>query len=489
MSAYRNQAEQPRGHDGGLTRRDVAQTPRATSTANDIILDRLNRYHPKIIDLSLDRILRLLAALGNPQHHLPPVVHVAGTNGKGSVIAYLRAMLEAAGYRVHVYTSPHLVRFNERIRLAGRLIEDGELMRLLDECEAANGTTPITYFEITTVAAFLAFARTPADILLLETGLGGRQDATNMVERPLLTVLTPISFDHWQHLGNTLTLIAGEKAGIMKPGVPAVVAPQPDEAAAVFEARARELTVPLCRFGREWSASATESDSSESLVFRMAGEERRLPLPALIGTHQIENAGTALACIPWLKGFAIDEAAMQRGLTEVQWPARMQRLTRGPLVAMLPPDWELWLDGGHNAAAGQAIAEIAAGWREAAPETVPETMRGASGGVSGRTSPGASKDHPMHLVFGMLETKDPAEFLRPLAPLVRDLHAIAIPGEHAALSAEKAAAAARTVGIEAYPAESVSAALSAIRATNGRTGRVLICGSLYLAGSVLSENG
>ncbi|WP_119460890.1 bifunctional folylpolyglutamate synthase/dihydrofolate synthase [Rhodospirillaceae bacterium SYSU D60014] len=477
MSIYRSQAKQSHGQGSGQLRREAAQqAPRETSSASDIILDRLNRYHPKIIDLSLDRIERLLAALGNPQRRLPPVVHVAGTNGKGSVIAYLRAMLEAAGYRVHVYTSPHLVRFNERIRLAGRLIEDDELMRLLDECEAANGTTPITYFEITTVAAFLAFARTPADILLLETGLGGRQDATNMVERPLLTVLTPISFDHWQHLGNTLTQIAGEKAGIMKPGVPAVIAPQPDEAAAVFEARARELSVPLCRHGQEWSTAATGSSQQDPLVFRMAGEERRLPLPALIGAHQIENAGTALACLSWLKGFAIDEAAIRRGLSDVQWPARMQRLTQGPLVAMLPPDWELWLDGGHNAAAGQAIAGIAAGWREAA--------RGVSGGEPG----GAPEGRPLHLVFGMLETKDPVEFLRPLAPLVRSLHAITIPGEHAAMSAEQAAAAARAVGIEAHPAESISAALSAIRSADEPAGRVLICGSLYLAGSVLGEN-
>src|SRR5882724_6549066 len=218
---------------------------------SDLILERLTRLHPKIIDLSLDRVARLLDTLGAPQRRLPPVVHVAGTNGKGSVVAYLRAMLEAAGARVHVYTSPHLVRFNERIRLAGRLVDETALAALLEECERVNGSEPITFFEITTAAAFLAFTRAPADVVLLETGLGGRLDATNLVERPLLTVLTPISFDHRQHLGDTLALIAGEKAGIMKAGVPAVVAPQPPEAAAVFAACAAALGLPLFHHNEE----------------------------------------------------------------------------------------------------------------------------------------------------------------------------------------------------------------------------------------------
>ncbi len=431
----------------------------STPAPSDAVLDRLTRLHPKIIDLSLDRILALLEALGRPQDRLPPVVHVAGTNGKGSVIAYLRAMLEAAGARVHVYTSPHLVRFNERIRLDGRLIDEGELAALLEECERANGARPITFFEITTAAAFLAFTRHAADILLLEVGLGGRLDATNVVDHPLLTVLMPIGFDHRQHLGDTLTLIAGEKAGIMKEGVPAVVAPQPPEAAAVFEARARVLGVPLRRHGREWFAE----EIGGRLIFRADGRELDLPLPALPGAHQIDNAGAALACLAHLREFGVDDAAAARGLRGVEWPARLQHLTRGPLIEALPRDWELWLDGGHNGDCGRALAAHARRhWR----------------------------DRPLHLVFAMLDTKEPREFLAPLAPLAADLRAVAI-GGHAAIAPEAAAAAAREVGIAAHPAAGVAQALSSIRvaAPPGRPGRVLICGSLYLAGAVLAENG
>jgi dihydrofolate synthase/folylpolyglutamate synthase len=428
---------------------------------SDLILDRLTRLHPKIIDLSLERVARLLQAVGAPQDRLPPVVHVAGTNGKGSVVAYLRAMLEAAGRRVHVYTSPHLVRFNERIRLAGRLIEEEHLAALLEECERVNGEIPITFFEITTAAAFLAFAREPADVVLLETGLGGRLDATNLVSRPRLVVLTPISFDHRQHLGETLAAIAGEKAGIMKPGVPAVVAPQPPEAASVFEARAAALGVPLYRHGQEWQVAARAG----GLRFEGGGAAWDLPAPALLGAHQFVNAGTALAAAQHLDGFGLDRAALARGLTAVEWPARLQRLTRGPLQALLPAGWELWLDGGHNGAAGEALAEFVAGWRAA-----------------GR---------PIHLVFGMLDTKEPAEFLRPLAPLAAGLRAVAIPGSHASLPAEAAAAVARAVGIAAEPAPDVDAAVAAIAAANrgGPPAQILICGSLYLAGTVLADNG
>ena len=426
---------------------------------SDLILERLTRLHPKIIDLSLDRVARLLEALGAPQRRLPPVVHVAGTNGKGSVVAYLRAMLEAAGARVHVYTSPHLVRFNERIRLAGRLIDEAALAGLLEECEQVNGSGPITFFEITTAAAFLAFAREPADVVLLETGLGGRLDATNLVERPLVTVLTPISFDHRQHLGETLALIAGEKAGIMKAGVPAVVAPQPPEAAAVFAARAAALGLPLFRHGREW-----EVDAADEISFRAGGREWRLPRPALLGGHQIVNAGTALAAAQFLGDFGLDATAMARGLREVEWPARLQRLTSGPLPQQLPPGWELWLDGGHNGAAGEALADFVAGWRRDGSD--------------------------LHLVFGMLDTKEPAEFLAPLAPCTTSLRAVTIPGSQATLPAESAAAVARTVGMAASAAASVNAAIAGIvdGAPSGRRARVLICGSLYLAGSVLADN-
>jgi dihydrofolate synthase / folylpolyglutamate synthase len=432
--------------------------------ASDLVLERLTKLHPKIIDLSLDRTWRLLGRLGHPERRLPPVVHVAGTNGKGSVIAYLRAMLEAAGYRVHVYTSPHLVRFHERIRLAGRLIEEPALLALLEECERANGDTPITFFEITTSAAFLEFARTPADILLLETGLGGRLDSTNVVAEPLATVLMPVSFDHMQHLGDTLTKIAFEKAGILKRGRPAVIAPQPAEALAVFETRAGELGVPLCRHGLEWQVEAVGA----GMLFADRAGERRLPAPSLPGQHQIPNAGAALATLPFLDGFKIDAAAEARGLTSVEWPARLQRLTRGPLAQRLPPGWELWLDGGHNEAAGEVLA----------------------GFFAARRAADGAQHRPLHLIFGMLNTKEPVAFLKPLAPLARDLQAVRIEGGHASLAAEEAAAAARAAGIAGATAPGVPAALDHILATaEGPPARVLICGSLYLAGVVLAENG
>jgi dihydrofolate synthase/folylpolyglutamate synthase len=427
----------------------------------DIVLERLSKLHPKLIDLSLGRVWRLLDAVGHPEHRLPPVVHVAGTNGKGSVIAYLRAMLEAAGRRVHVYTSPHLVRFHERIRLAGDLIGEAALLELLEDCERANGGEPITFFEITTCAAFLAFARVPADILLLEVGLGGIYDATNVIERPLLTVLTPISFDHMQHLGSTLTAIAGAKAGIMKQDIPAVIGPQPPEALAVFEARGSDLSCPLSRHGREWRVRSEAAD----IVFSDEAGERRLPLPGLIGPHQIDNAGVALACLSYLGDFGIDDTAVRRGLVEVEWPARMQRLARGPLVELLPAGWELWLDGAHNADGGRAAAGVAAMWAAQQPAL------------------------PLHLIFGSLSTHDPVGILQPLAPHAGAVRTVAIPGEHKTLTAEQSAAAARDAGIPAVAAASIRAALADIIASEQRPARVLICGSLYLAGTVLAENG
>ncbi|MGE0120603.1 MAG: folylpolyglutamate synthase/dihydrofolate synthase family protein [Dongiaceae bacterium] len=426
-------------------------------TSSDIVLERLSKLHPKLIDLSLDRVCRLLDALGNPERRLPPVMHVAGTNGKGSVIAYLRAMLEAAGRRVHVYTSPHLVRFHERIRLAGKLIEETHLLALLEECERANGAAPITFFEVTTCAAFLAFARTPADILLLEVGLGGEYDATNVIDRPLVTVLTPISFDHMQHLGNTLTAIAGVKAGIMKPGAPAVVGPQLPEPLAVFERRAAELGCPLSRHGHEWHARRED----ERMIFRDSAGERRFPLPALVGTHQIDNAATAIACLPSLAACGVDDVAIARGLRDVEWPARLQRLTHGALAALLPAGWELWLDGCHNADGGR----VAAAWAAEQPPL------------------------PMRLIFASLSTHDPRGILQPFAGLVRDVHTVAVPGEHKTLSADEAAAAAQDIGLAAKASAGVREALADIVSRADAPGRVLICGSLYLAGTVLAENG
>lgn len=424
----------------------------------DPVLDRLKGLHPKVIDLSLDRVHRLLAALGHPERRLPPVVHVAGTNGKGSTIAFLRAMLEAAGLRVHVYTSPHLVRFHERIRLAGTLIDDDRLAALLEECEVANGGGPITFFEVTTVAALLAFAREPADVVLLETGLGGRLDATNVVERPAVTAITRISYDHRQFLGDTLEAIAGEKAGIFKPGVPAVIFPQPVQAAArTLAARAEVVGAPV----HGWSVTPTDGG------FRFESARRRidLPLPGLAGAHQIVNAGVALACLDHLP-VVVDDAAVRRGLAAVEWPARLQRLTRGPLIDSLPAGWELWLDGGHNDSAGEVLAVQAARWAREEPE------------------------RPLLLVYGMLASKEPREFLGPLAPFVTAARAVSIPGEEASLTAEDTAAATRDCGIaDSVAAADVASALESLKGRGHGPARVLICGSLYLAGTVLAENG
>jgi dihydrofolate synthase/folylpolyglutamate synthase len=332
----------------------------------EAVLSRLGGLHPKRIDavdgntLALDRIERLLAALGNPQDALPPVIHVAGTNGKGSTVATLRACLEAAGFRVHVFTSPHLVRFNERIRIAGTLIDDATLADLLEECERANLGAPITFFEVTTTAAFLAFARTPADFTLLEVGLGGRHDTTNVVRRPLVTAITPVSLDHQAFLGDTIAQIAGEKAGILKPSVPAVIGPQLAEAERVIEARAAALGAPLYRWQREWRAE----ERAGGMRYEGGRWHLDLPLPSLPGAHQLANAGTAIACLEQLAGGSLSATAIADGLRHIDWPARLQRLQRGPLVEILPRGWELWLDGGHNPAAGEVLGAAAAGWRD-----------------------------------------------------------------------------------------------------------------------------
>ena len=427
-----------------------------TEPTSDRVLERLGRLHPKLIDLSLGRVERLLAALGNPQDDLPAVVHVAGTKGKGSTVATMRACLEGAGYRVHAYLSPHLVRFHERIRLAGRLIDEEALIALLEECERTNRDAPITFFEITTAAAFLAFARTPADIVLLEVGLGGRLDATNVVRRPLVTAITPVSLDHQAFLGDTVAAIAGEKAGILKPEATAVIAQQPSEAAAVIEARAAAVSAPLYRARDEWRCEASGAG------MRYEGERWHLdlPLPSLIGGHQIVNAGTAIACLERLSGFDIPAEAIAGGLRHIDWPARLQLLRRGPLVDAVPPGWECWLDGGHNPLAGEILGDVAAGWH----------------------------DRPLYIIVGMMNTKDAAGFIAPLAKHARALWTVTIPGEKNALPAEAIAAAGASVGLSAQTADSVLTAIRDIPVQDGN-GRVLICGSLYFAGKVLAENG
>jgi dihydrofolate synthase/folylpolyglutamate synthase len=422
------------------------------SGTSDRVLDRLTALHPKVIDLSLGRIERLLAALGHPERRLPPVVHVAGTNGKGSVVAMLRAGLEATGARVHAYTSPHLARFHERIRLAGRLIDEDALVALLERCEAANDGAPITFFEITTAAAFLAMAETPADFALLEVGLGGRLDATNVVARPRLCAITPVSLDHQQYLGETLAEIAAEKAGILKPRVPCVVGQQFPAALVEIEARAEAVGAPLSLANHDWQVW----EEHGRLAFLDAAGLMDLPPPRLIGSHQVGNAGIALAA---LRALGASEAACAAAMTDVEWPARLQRLRRGPLVEAAGPA-ELWLDGGHNPAAGEALAEALT-----------------------RLPP-----RPLHLVCGMLATKDAEGFLRPLAARAEDLAAVSIAGEAATLAAEETAAAARAAGLGAAPVAGVSEAVAALAARDPGA-RILICGSLYLAGRVLRGNG
>ncbi len=422
-----------------------------TSPSSDAILDRMMALHPKIIDLTLDRVWRLLAALDNPQVKLPPVIHIAGTNGKGSTQAMIRAGLEGAGHAVHAYTSPHLARFHERIRLAGELISEPELTAVLDECYAVNGGENITYFEITTCAALLAFSRTKADYTLLEVGLGGRLDATNVIERPELTVITPVSIDHEQFLGDTLGKIAAEKAGIIKPGVPCIVGPQQDEALEVIEYTAARLGAPLLVHGQHWHVH-TENGR---LIYQDETGLRDLPMPNLLGAHQIENAGAALAALRHLQ---MGDDAYEAAVAKAEWPARMQRLKIGPLVEQVPQA-ELWLDGGHNAAAGTALAEVLA--------SLPE--------------------RPTHLICGMLNTKDVTGYLAPLAQRADSLTAVSIPGEQNTLSADETAAAAAKVNLAATTADSVTDALAAITAQTPDA-RILICGSLYLAGNILREN-
>ncbi|BCW91078.1 Dihydrofolate synthase/folylpolyglutamate synthase [Alphaproteobacteria bacterium SO-S41] len=432
---------------------------------SDAILSRLMRLHPKAIDLSLDRMRTLLARLGNPEKRVPPVFHVAGTNGKGSTCATLRAILEAAGKRVHVYTSPHLVRFHERIRLAGALISEDALQILLDECERAADGMAITFFEITTAAAFLAFARVPADALVLEVGLGGILDATNVIEAPLVSVVTPIGLDHQHFLGDTIELIAAEKAGIIKRGRPVVVGPQEDGAFAVIEAAAQRAGAPMIVWGQDYSAH----EEHGRMVFQDAGGVIDLTPPKLIGAHQIANAATAIAALRAQDLFEIDDAAIEKGLASVSWPARMQRLTYGPLLEDVPEGAEIWLDGGHNPHAAAAIAGALADLEEKRPR-------------------------PLYLVTGMLNTKDPEGFFAHFRGLARHVSTIDIPNEPNALKAGALYDAARAAGLKADPAEDLGDAMDQITARamldeGEAPPRILICGSLYLAGRILAQNG
>jgi dihydrofolate synthase / folylpolyglutamate synthase len=429
--------------------------------SSDALLDRLRRLYPVTIELSLDRLRRLLAKLGDPQLKMAPVVHVAGTNGKGSICAYLAAFATAAGLRTHWYSSPHLVSFHERIRLSAlpahpAQVSEAQLVDYLTRVEQINAGDPITFFEITTAAAFLAFAEHPADLVILEVGLGGRFDATNVIDKPMLCVIAPISIDHAEYLGNTLAKIAGEKVGILKRGVKAIIAAQPDEALDTIRAVAQRVGAPLTLTGEDFDAY----EQRGRLVYQNAATLLDLPKPALIGRHQIANAGTAIAAALEIPGMS--KAAIEQGLTAVQWPARMQRLSGGALSALVAAPSELWLDGGHNPAGGQALAQTLADLEDRASK-------------------------PLVMIVGMMGTKDARGFLSPFATLARQIIVVPVPAFHEApMRPELLAKAAADLGLPNSQSAGLQDALAMANRLVPDPKRILICGSLYLAGHVLT---
>jgi dihydrofolate synthase/folylpolyglutamate synthase len=419
------------------------------------LLARLAALHPRAIDLSLARIERLLAALGNPHERVPPAIHVAGTDGKGSTLAFCAAVLEASGRTVHSYTSPHLVRFNERIRIRGREIADTSLLTLLERVEATNAGAPITFFEVTTAAAFLAFSQTAADFLLLETGLGGRLDATNVIARPAVTGITPIDYDHQRFLGRTLAAIAAEKAGILKRGVPAVIAAQRPAAMKVIAQRASALGTRLSCENIDWRVVRLRA----GFRFDSAALRIDLPMPALVGEHQLHNAGTALALLSSITGLELPARAIRAGIARAAWPARLQRLRRGPLSAMLGSGWELWLDGAHNPHGARALAA----WL-------------------------AARGRKAHLIAAMIEGKNSAGFFAELRDQLASVTAVPIPPGHAGIAPDELARTAARTGLEVRVAADPSSAIAGLLERHVRPGLIVIAGSLYLAGAVLSEN-
>jgi dihydrofolate synthase/folylpolyglutamate synthase len=429
------------------------------------LIARLSTLHPLHIDLSLERMQRLLERLDHPERKLPPVIHVAGTNGKGSTIAYLRAILEAAGLRVHTYTSPYLVRVNECFRLGraggGALVGDDELRAMLEHCEHANAGAPITIFEIETAAAFCLFAQHAADVVLLEVGLGGRLDATNVIDAPLATLISPVSTDHTEFLGDTLTAIAGEKAAIIKRNVPVVCAEQSPEAMAMIEQQAKRMQAPLYAAGQQWHVNVERG----RLVYQDDRGLMDLAAPRLFGRHQFDNAGLAIATLRAQSAFRVDAAAFEAGILSAEWPARMQRLAAGTLVELAPPGCEIWLDGGHNAEGGRVVAA-------------------ALGDLEERVS------RPLVVIVGMMGNKAADAFLANFAGLTRHIVAVQIPDREGAMPPDTLADAARALGMRVEIAGSVEAALRALsRLAYEVPPRILITGSLYLAGHVLSANG
>lgn len=424
---------------------------------HDAALERLRALHPIKIDLSLGRTLRLLDELGRPQDRLPPVIHVAGTNGKGSTVAFLRAIGEAAGLRVHVFTSPHLVRFAERIRLAGTLITDDELTRVVAEVERVNAGQPITFFEITTVVALHAFAAVPADLCIVEVGLGGRFDSTNVIDRPAVSVITPVDMDHKEYLGDTIGQIAGEKAGIVKPGCPVVSARQPVEALDVIEAEADRAQAPFTLGGRDYDAWA----EGDRMGFQFGDRLLDLPRPNLVGAHQIDNAATAIAAALTFGDPRIDDAAIARGITSAVWPARMQRLTAGPLGRMaLERGADLWLDGAHNPHAAHAVARFA------------ETLSARDG-------------RPVTIIVGLLQRKDAEGVLAALRLARARVIATGFSATLAAPPESLAAAAPEGMRVE-IAADPKGALALALSEEGGPPPHVIICGSLYMAGEILA---
>lgn len=427
------------------------------------ILRQFEALHPKLIDLSLDRVYRLAEDLGNPQNNLPSTIHIAGTNGKGSVLAFLGEMLRADGNRVHEFISPHLISFHERIRLSTkgktRKISENQLIDILERAQKANENREITFFEITTLAAFLAFSETPSDYLVLETGLGGRLDATNIVQRPELCILTSISMDHANFLGDTVEKIAGEKAGILKPGVPCIVAPQKEEVLDVIEARAAELDCDLKIAGRDWDAF----EQAGRLIFQDHNSLLDLPLPRLAGRHQIENAGSAIAAFTRLAHDKVDESSIARGLTQARWPARLQRLEEGALFDLVPDETEIWVDGGHNPAAAQTVSRYMAELED-------------------RVS------RPLHLIFAMMAGKDAAAYLNCFKGLAEFVATVTIPNQSGSYDAPSLKKTATACGLNSDAFTSLKEALSNCGKRNAHPPRILICGSLYFAGQVLELN-
>ncbi len=427
----------------------------------EAVLAAIANRRPTIIDLSLDRVHAALSRLGDPHKKLPPIFHVAGTNGKGSTVAFLRAILEQAGNRVHVYTSPHLVRFNERIVVAGAEISDAALINALQRTDAAMGEDMLTYFETTTCAAFLAFAETPADYAIVEVGLGGRLDATNVFEDVAAAVVTPVDLDHQQFLGNSLAGVAAEKAGIFKRRSPAVIAPQTPDAMSVLQDHARKAGADIFAFGEQWNVYSEHG----RLIYQDDNGLSDIDPPRLAGAHQIENAGAAIAAIR-AAGLDIDDATLSNGLTAAHWPARLHRLTSGPIVdaarAALGEEPELWLDGGHNPHAGRAVARTMADLE-------------------------ARSSKPLVMISGMQANKDAAGYFAPFSGLVRKVYCVAADHEGVMAPVEVCKAAA-SAGLSAQICATVEEALALACAQSNEPPRLLISGSLYLAGEILREN-